>query len=104
MLLYNHLTQVMLWPRLEEPNAVSALLQAQTMAKMGPRMLAFFDAKNDGVIRLYQGQNRYQRVPSLNVASLNQFVSAALSCMKSQRDFLVILSGKLRSNEAGAQV
>ena len=91
--------QVMLWPNLQEPNAVSAMLQAQTMANLGSRVLCFFDAKNDSVTRLYSGHNRYQRTPVIIPESLQRFLAAALGVMKAQRDFLIILSGKIRSNE-----
>ena len=94
--------EVPLFPDASNPGgaAMAALVQAQTMAKLGTRVLCFFDVKNDSPPRLYKGQNRYQRVPAINQASFSMFLQASLPAMKEKRDFLLVLSGKLRSNEA----
>ena len=54
---------VLLVPDTDHP--VSALLDGQTLVKLGNRMLGFFDCKNHGLARVYAGQNCFQRVPCL---------------------------------------
>ena len=93
---------VLLWPNPADPApaALSAAIQAQCMAQLGTRVLCYFDVKNDSLVKCYAGQNRYQRHPVVNAASLEAFFTAANVVMKPGRDFMLIFSGKLRSNEA----
>ena len=102
MLQHASLAEVTLWPDPQNPGpqGLASLVQAQSMPKFGNRLVTWYDVKTDGVPRLYAGQNRYQRVPPFDSTAFGNFLGAAVSIMKPQRDFLVCLSGKNRSNEA----
>ena len=59
-----------------------ATVQAYDVTKTGNRMMAFFDAKNDALPKIYQGQSWFQRYPALDEDHLKLFIKSADAMME----------------------
>ena len=86
--------------RSEAGTDLVSLVEAQDLARLGGRCLAFFDAKVADAGRLYHGHSPFQRVPLLVADLFEEFLKAYVGIAKPGRDFLVVMTGRCRSNEA----
>ena len=57
-------------------DALVASLKAQSLLQTSERFMAFYDTKNGGVAKLFTGQNKWQRVPTVDETHFREFAKA----------------------------
>ena len=76
-----------------------SVVKGEHNVKLGARVVGLFDPKCDEEPKIYPGQGWFQRVPGLNAASFEELVAVMAGIMRPGVDFVIVLDGKVQSNQ-----